>query len=147
MTGSVDTQFRPGEKTGNDFGFIRVRKRPASTAFDIVRAVRVNGKPRHKYVLGLGSLKYGSTERELFMFWIRAFRSLIQHGLSVEQRFRFADELTRKGVLPPLAEQCAARAMEGGWIGQTATAVAAWLDASCETCAASQPPPRTYRPG
>jgi hypothetical protein len=53
---------------GNDnVGFIRVRRRSltpywehsatASASYDIVRAVRIDGKPRHVFVLGLGSLK------------------------------------------------------------------------------------------
>jgi len=47
-------------------GFIRVRKRRLqdsiwrrcarySMSFDLVRAERINGQPRHKFVLGLGS--------------------------------------------------------------------------------------------
>jgi hypothetical protein len=67
--------------------FIRVRKRrlkgmasgnikhglylwgraPAScsTSFDLVRAVRINGNPRHVFVLGLGSQKNTDGDNEL----------------------------------------------------------------------------------
>lgn len=72
----VVTKHRDGGTFGNyRLGFIRLRKRSlkgydpswreyrpgvratASTSFDLVRAVRVDGKPRHDFVLGLGSIK------------------------------------------------------------------------------------------
>jgi hypothetical protein len=70
---NVDTKDRDSYA----LGFVRVRKRAlkgghpssrtwrraadtvagAGTTFDVVRAIRVNGKPRQKYVLGLGTVK------------------------------------------------------------------------------------------
>src|SRR5262245_29783500 len=74
---AVDTKGRAIATFGNDatIGFIRTRKRKikgghpdwreyralngklatTSISFDLVRAVRVNGKPRHEFVLGFGS--------------------------------------------------------------------------------------------
>jgi hypothetical protein len=99
----VDTKCRDGETFGNDaLGFIRVRKRKLkgghpqwracrtrtgtlqshSSSFDLVKAVRVNGKPRHQFVLGLGSQKNVDRWHELGWFWSRAIRKMIRHGLS-----------------------------------------------------------------
>jgi hypothetical protein len=109
---------------GNDtIGFIRVRKRklksghPAwrdvrgrvatiSMSFDIVRAVRVDGKPRHEFVLGLGSLRDYNPRRGLVQFWIDAIRRMIKHGLTKEQRERFVAEMARKGARLPSDAQC-----------------------------------------
>ena len=67
-------------------GFIRVRKRKlspprtywerptASASYDIVRAVRVNGQPTHKFVLGLGSQP--DNERANVWFWTDAIRRM-----------------------------------------------------------------------
>ena len=43
-------------------------------SFDLVPAVRVNGKPRQKFVLELGSLK-DERERHLMRFWVNALGS------------------------------------------------------------------------
>lgn len=112
---------------GNDgLGFIRVRKRTlkggdaswrayreragtlvtASMSFDLVRAVRVDGKPRHKFVLGLGSLKDNRGCSVLAGFWIQAIRKMRRHGLDVQQRHCLANQMARKGAPWPTAEQC-----------------------------------------
>jgi hypothetical protein len=123
---SVDTKRRDGATFGNDgVGFIRVRKRKlkgghpesrgwrarggvlatASTSFDLVRAVRVNGKPRHEFILGLGSQKnvqpngYG-------WFWVRVIWRMTKHGLSEHQRQRLFAEMVRKGAQLPTIAQC-----------------------------------------
>ena len=112
-----------GARIGNDAGamFVRVRRRKlkggarrlaivsrgsrhlqtASASFDLVRAVRIDGKPRQKFLLGLGSLKFPIGERELAWFWWRALRKMISHGLSEERRAGVLLELERKGVPPP----------------------------------------------
>ena len=86
----VDTKCPDSGTIGNDtIGFIRVRKRKikgghaewrdyhaangtlaeTSASFDLVRAVRVNGKPRHEFVLGLGSQKNVLWASKLAWFW------------------------------------------------------------------------------
>jgi hypothetical protein len=110
-------------RIGNDAGamFVRVRRRKLkgghadwrsyreargilqtdSASFDLVRAVRIDGKPRQKFLLGLGSLKFPIGERELAWFWWRALRSMISYGLSEERRAGVMLELERKGVPLP----------------------------------------------
>jgi hypothetical protein len=126
--GGVDTKHPAGETFGNDaIGFIRVRKRAlkggggdpeyrayllrsgkthtASMSFDLVRAVRVNGKPRHQFVLGLGSQK--DHERQgLFWFWYYAIGRMERHGLTEPQRQRLIGEMIRKGARVPTIEEC-----------------------------------------
>jgi hypothetical protein len=127
----VDTKHPAVVTFGNDtVGFIRVRKRKlkggspstreyraatgkpvatASMSFDLVRAVRVNGKPRHEFVLGLGSLRdYMRRESELVHFWLSAIFRLIDHGLAEEQRQRLIAEMVRKGARLPTEAQCEA---------------------------------------
>jgi hypothetical protein len=125
----VDTKSCACASFGNDgtIGFIRVRKRAlkggggdpeyrayllrtgkthtASMSFDLVRAVRVNGKPRHQFVLGLGSQK----DREhysLFWFWYYAIGRMERHGLTEPQRQRLIGEMIRKGARVPTIEEC-----------------------------------------
>jgi hypothetical protein len=112
-------------------GFIRVRKRKlkpkyrwskgkdkwgchykiwdksAQTAvsYDLVRAVRISGQPRHKFVLGFGSPVsrwYNSVEP----FWARAFASMARHGLSKAQQFEIAEKLRRKRIPLPSVNEC-----------------------------------------
>jgi hypothetical protein len=119
----VDTKCRSGSTFGNDsnVGFIRVRKRKlkggkphiralpsfygvrprASMSFDLVKAVRVNGKPRHKFVLGLGSQKDGVTGSRAAEFLLSALRSMKRHGLNKSQRGLLLTELIRKGARRP----------------------------------------------
>jgi hypothetical protein len=150
---SVDTKCLAGDTFGNDAGFIRVRKRKlkgghpdlrtwrlregraaiASTSFDLVRAVRVNGKPRHKFVLGLGSLK--SYERgSIVWFWVRVVWRLTKHGFDADQRRRLAAEMVRKGARLPMADEC--RAYSEGWQGRYEAEVdeiASWIKAAGAT--------------
>jgi hypothetical protein len=100
-------------------GFVRVRKRrlkggnyrdvyytkrayaggpTASTSYDLVRAERVNGKPRHRFVLGLGSLKEPRKwDHDLEWFWANAFHNLKTYGLDERQCRHITDEMVRKG--------------------------------------------------
>ena len=100
---NVDTKHTDVETFGNyGLGFVRVRKRtlkgghPSSRAwrrdadiatsaasFEVVRAVRVNGKPRHKFVLGLGSWKNATRANDLVAFWIRAVGNMKLHGFLI----------------------------------------------------------------
>jgi hypothetical protein len=125
---SVDTKSEPCVAFGNDaIGFIRVRKRKlkgpahpewreycaqtgmlATTAmsFDLVRAVRVNGKPRHQFMLGLGSQKdverHGRTH---CWFWASVVYRMTRQGLSDRQRRWLIAEMVNKGArLPTPAE-------------------------------------------
>jgi hypothetical protein len=115
---------------GNDAigGFIRVRKRKlkgghpdmrayraatggrvatVSMSFDLVRAVRVNGKPRHEFVLGLGSQKDVERYKDADVtFGMRALESMQQHGFNEDQCRYLFGELIRRGARLPTAEQC-----------------------------------------
>jgi hypothetical protein len=124
----VDTKLRTNPQFGNDaIGFIRVRKRSlkgghpdhrryrsglgklqtGSMSFDLVRAMRVNGKPRHEFVLGLGSQKNVDwRDNEITHFWARAVRRMIDHGLVEHQRQRLIAEMVRKGARLPPRAQC-----------------------------------------
>ena len=111
-TAVVDTKDQCTSTFGNDntLGFIRVRKRKlkgghasvrslpvfygaratASESYDLVRAVRVDGKPRHVFVLGLGSLKTPERDErnEIGQFWLLAIGRMVRHGLTDDQRQR-----------------------------------------------------------
>ena len=90
--GDVDTKLPHGRKFGNDaLGFIRVRKRTlkphrwtgaarSSASFDLVKAIRVDGKPRHKFILGLGSQKHPVTGRLAAEFLLRAIGRMRRHA-------------------------------------------------------------------
>jgi hypothetical protein len=97
--------------TDRSFGFVRVRKRKlmgaggwlgglamSSASFDVVMAVRVDGKPRHKFVLSFGSQK--DTDRkdniDLFWFWVHATDRMIRHGLTRAQRQRLSPNLSAR---------------------------------------------------
>jgi hypothetical protein len=124
--GDVVTKGRAGPTFGNyRLGFIRTRKRhlkggaaewreyrahkgimvTSSTSFDLVRATRIDGKPRHKFVLGLGSLKDKMRDHELAWFWLRALWRMKRHGLDPEQRHALAKEMIRKGATLPTADK------------------------------------------
>jgi hypothetical protein len=113
----VVTNVSGAERIGNDEsnaapGFIRIRKRAlhpkwrgqatASMSFDLVRAERVNGKPRHKFVLGLGSQqskpRYWSDNVN---FWTKAILRMTRHGIPPAQRSRLIAEMVRKGARLP----------------------------------------------
>jgi hypothetical protein len=123
---TVDTKIGPSAVFGNDaIGFIRVRKRElkggsrgwrdyrarngtlatTSASYDLVRAVRVNGKPRHEFVLGLGSQK-DIESAHIGFFWARAISRMIRHGLAEPRRHRLIDEMRRNGARLPTLEQC-----------------------------------------
>jgi hypothetical protein len=108
--------------TDRSCGFVRVRKRKlkgaggwlgglamSSASFDLVKAVRVDGKPRHEFVLSFGSQKNADRSQaptlrqreiedtDLCRFWVRATHRTIRHGLTSAQRQRLIAELIRKG--------------------------------------------------
>jgi hypothetical protein len=98
---------------GNDTAmFVRVRKRKllkhgASASYEIVRGVRVNGKPTQKFLLGLGSLKTPLRRtHELSWFWHRALAKMRRHGLSESQRRRVVAAMIRKGAPKLSKAQC-----------------------------------------
>jgi hypothetical protein len=67
--------------------------------------VRINGQPRHKFVLGLGSQK-DYERRGTVNFWVRVMRRIARYGLTEQQRRRLATEMVRKGArLPTVAER------------------------------------------
>jgi hypothetical protein len=127
--GGVGTKSFSCEPFGNDdglVGFIRVRKRKlkgghpqwraynaragrlatTSASFDLVRAVRINGKPRHEFLLGLGSQKDRDSDNEVVWFWVHAVRRMKRHDLTDQQRRRLAAEMVRKGARLPTVVQC-----------------------------------------
>src|SRR5215469_5427834 len=65
----VTTEQYVGNYMTKSNGFIRVRRRNfypsrfGAASYDVVHAVRINGKPRHTFVLGLGSLRDKRPER------------------------------------------------------------------------------------
>jgi hypothetical protein len=124
--GDVVTKVSVGATFGNyRLGFIRTRKRQlkggaaewreyrarkgiivtSSTSFDLVRAIRIDGKPRHQFVLGLGSLKDKMEDHALSWFWLRALWRMKRHGLDPEQRHALAKEMIRKGATLPTADK------------------------------------------
>jgi hypothetical protein len=124
---AVDTKCHVDETFGNDnVGFIRVRKRKlkgghpqwrayraragnlasASRSFDLVRAVRVDGKPRHQFVLGLGSQKDAATGRLAAHMLLLAIGKMKRHGLNEYQRRGLLAELIRKGARRPTVADC-----------------------------------------
>jgi len=106
-------------------GFIRVRKRTlkgghpdlrayraeagelatASFSFDLVKGLRIDGKPRHKFVLGLGSQKNFERAGHVVAFWTLALRRMKRRGLAYHKRRRLALMMVRKAArLPTLAD-------------------------------------------
>jgi hypothetical protein len=133
---------RRGNATFDNYsiGFVRVRKRalkgghPSSIywrrkaglvateacSFDLVRAVRINGKPRHQFILGLGSQKNVSQDYELVHFWMDAVRRMTRHGLAEHQRRRLVGQMVRKGAKFPPPDLCSGCAEVVGYIGEFA---------------------------
>lgn len=142
---SVDTKNEPRVVFDNDssVGFVRVRRRKlkggngswsrvrapkASASYDIVKAERVNGKPRHRFVLGLGSLKDKPHNNDLEWFWIWAFQKMSRYGLTKEQSHRIAIKIANKGAsLPRLTYLKSIH--DGDWlfVRTHAAAVLHWL--------------------
>jgi phage-related protein len=94
-------------------GFIRMRKRQTKTwgdaaNYDIVRAVRINGKPTHQFVLGLGSVHEGNQNSGNVTFWMDAIERMTKHGLSPSERAYFVAACERKGARLPTRQQCMA---------------------------------------
>jgi hypothetical protein len=93
---------------------------PVSLSYDLVRAERINGEPRHKFVLGFGSpasaSKYVGEPRGVTLFWTRSFDRMGKHGLSKAQQFQIAEQLKRKGIPLPSVKECrAAKAKQIEW--------------------------------
>jgi hypothetical protein len=111
---AVVTKSDTCAQIGNDgtLGFIRVRKRrlkdgASSASYDLVRAERVGGKPQHKFVLGLGSLKdYDRCDYGVMWFWVKAVHRMKRHELDQNQRDHVAADMVRKGACLPTAKQC-----------------------------------------
>ena len=69
-------------------GISRKREIPNSAVevlnYDLVRAVRINGQPRHKFVLGFGSPASASNgmgeRRGITFFWMHSFDRMEEHG-------------------------------------------------------------------
>jgi len=86
-----------------------------SFSYDLVRAVRINGEPRHKFVLGFGS-PVGRWYNDIVPFWVRAFGKMGRHGFTKEQQFQIADQLRRKDIPLPTVKECkAAKAKAIEW--------------------------------
>ena len=145
--GHVDTKSLVVGIFGNDgIGFIRVRRRKlkggqpsvralpslygerarGSVSFDLVKAVRVDGKPRHKFVLGLGSQKDGATGRVAAHMLLLAIGRMKRHGLNVAQRRALLTELIRKGARRPTIAECEGWNMNSTWTAYV-DELAAWL--------------------
>jgi hypothetical protein len=137
----VDTKSRDAAAFDNySVGFIRVRKRKlgynghrntTSASYDLVRAVRVNGTPRHKFVLGLGSFKHGGEPyRHIGWFWSDVFDKMHRAGIGVERQHELADEMVRKGA--PLITATKYRDFVEGWSymknKKNAPVIAAWIN-------------------
>jgi hypothetical protein len=63
-----------GRSDQKHIGFVRVRRRTlkggsSATTFDLLRSVRVDGAPRHQFVLTLGTQR---SDRDAARFWPRA---------------------------------------------------------------------------
>ena len=118
----VVSKRRGHAAVGNDTAlFVRVRRRKlkgghyrwrtgdrtpitASASYDVVHAVRIDGKPRHQFLFGLGSLKEGNSDHEMVLFWDHAISKMKRNKLDEERRRRLMDEMIRKGVPAPLAD-------------------------------------------
>jgi len=100
-------------------GISRKREIPNSAVevlnYDLVRAVRINGQPRHKFVLGFGS-PVSKWSDSTVGFWMRVLEGTASHGFTKDQQFQVADQLRRKGIpLPTLKECKAAKAKTIEW--------------------------------
>lgn len=67
-----------------------------SASYDVVRAVRINGKPRQKFIAGLGSLQTPISTWGLLWFWRDALAKI--QIFSERQRSSIFAGLIRKGV-------------------------------------------------
>jgi hypothetical protein len=96
----------------------KVRDKDAPTqsfSYDLVRAVRINGKPCHKFVLGFGS-PVSRWSKSTIGFWTRVLARTEKHGFTKDQQFQIADQLRRKGIPLPSVKECkAAKAKTIEW--------------------------------
>jgi hypothetical protein len=149
---SVDTKSRDVGAFGNyGLGFVRVRKRELkgghpssrywrteaglaateSKSFDVVRAVRVDGKPRHQFVFGLGSQKDQESDGGIAYFWLRALYRMQRNGLNAEQRRALTKEMLRKGAEPTTPDIFRQRFGSNGYVKEVdKTEVISWFDES-----------------
>jgi hypothetical protein len=82
-----------------------------SASYDVVKAVRINGKPRQKFILGLGSLKTPQVGtccgvHPLIWFWHHAIRRMREHGFDEVTRLRLIEAVARGGVPRPDRTKC-----------------------------------------
>jgi hypothetical protein len=110
---SVVTKSEPSAAFGNDTAmFVRVRKRKltygdTSASYDLVHAVRINGKARQQFLLGLGSLKTPPRHQHMLMwFWHRALGRMRRHGLSETKRKSIVAAMIAKGATKPTRKRC-----------------------------------------
>jgi hypothetical protein len=69
--------------------------------------VRIDGKPRQKFLFGLGSLQEPSQHNPMFMwFWIGAVARMRRRGMSDDQCRRLLAEIIRKGARKPTPQEC-----------------------------------------
>lgn len=118
---------RQWPQLGNCPAFVRVRKRAlkgghpywreyrrrqgtlntGSMSFDLVQAVRINGKPRQKFLLGLGSIKARyEREYELVHFWLAVVSHLTRSGIDSDRRRLIIKQMVMKGARLPSAAAC-----------------------------------------
>jgi hypothetical protein len=121
---SVVTKPTAGVSFDNYAMFIRVRRRKLkggspqvrrnpqyygprpteSASFDVVRAVRVDGKPRQKFLCGLGSIKQGLNDHDALRFWVSALCRMTRADFDAQCRRKIVLLAHAKGApLPPLA--------------------------------------------
>ncbi len=84
-----------------NIGFVCVRRRRlkdggSAVTFDLKHSVRVDGKPRHKFVMTLGSQR---SDRDHAGFWQHVSDRMASRGLDAAQRARLIAEVRRKGAL------------------------------------------------
>jgi hypothetical protein len=120
----VDTKSAANCAFGN-YGFIRVRRRKLkggpidwrefrarhghlvtnARSFDLVRSVRIDGKPRQKFLLGLGSIKEHADDRALCFFWSRVIFRLNKYGIAEDRRREIINEMADKGAQLPARKE------------------------------------------
>jgi hypothetical protein len=78
----------------------------AARSFDLVQAVRINGRPRQKFLLGLGSQKdVERYEGDVVHFWLLALFRLKERGFKPKRRRQIVAQMIKKGArLPSLAD-------------------------------------------
>ena len=96
-------------------------------SFDLVKAVRIDGKPRHKFVLGLGSQKDGVTGRMAAHMLLIAIARMKAHGLNEAQRRALLAELIRKGARRPTVADAEGWNLNSGWT-PAVNELVAWLN-------------------